>query len=231
MQRNDAGRTNTEAPGVAVAVAPRGRTPRRAAAWLHGRLMRSLLTAVALAAVASAAIFTTHATFTDQVTMAQVSVTGGTLDLKANGGDGPNQAWSGTLSAAVTNMAPGDVQSGTVLIANSGTIPFTLKASTTGTDASGCFGYWFRETAATGATKDSAFPTNVTNFGTNSTSDVVTAPFSTAVAAQPLYDVSATDAIWETDDSKTFTLTVRMKSSCTTNGATGALNFTLNATQ
>lgn len=193
--------------------------------------MRSLLTAVALGAVASAAIFTTHATFTDQVTMGQVQVTGGTLDLKANGGDGPNQAWTGTLSAAVTNMAPGDTQLGTVQVTNSGNLPFTLRTSTTGTDPSGCFGYWFRETAATGATKGATFPTSITNLGTSATTDAATAPFATAVTNQPLYDVSATDLVWETDDVKTFTLTVRMKTTCTTNGAAGSLNLSLNATQ
>lgn len=203
----------------------------RVATWLHARLLRALLTAVALGSVASAAVLTTHATFTDQVTMAQVQVTGGTLDLKANGGDGPNQAWTGTLSAAVTNMAPGDTQSGTVQVSNSGNLPFTLRATATGTDTSSCFGYWFRETAATGATKNATFPTNVTNFGTNFTADGTTAPFATTVSNQPLYDVSASDLIWETDDIKTFTLTVRMKTACTTNGATGALNFAFDATQ
>lgn len=196
-------------------------------------VVRGMLTAVTLAAVASAAIFTTNATFTDQVTMAQVTVTGGTLDLKANGGDGPNQAWSGTLSAAVTNMAPGDVQSGTVSIANNGTLPFTINASTTGTDASGCFGYWFRETAATaGATKNTVFPTNITGFGTNSSADGTVAAMATSVTNQPLVDVTTgTDLVWETDDVKTYTLTVRMKTSCTTNGATGSLSFAFNATQ
>ncbi|MBC7462557.1 MAG: hypothetical protein H7287_14470 [Thermoleophilia bacterium] len=210
---------------------PAATQTRRTAAWLQGYLVRSLLTATALGAVASAAIFTTHATFTDQTTMAQVQVIGGTLDLKANGGDGPNQAWAGTLSAVVSNMAPGDTQQGAMQVTNSGNLPFTLRATSTGTDAGGCFGYWLRETAATGATKDASFPTNVASFGTNATTDGATAPFAATVTNQPIYDVSATDLIWETDDVKTFTLTVRMKSSCTTNGANGALSFALDATQ
>ena len=187
-----------------------------------------MLSALALAAVGSAAVFTTQATFTDQVTMAQVSVTGGTLDLQANSGNGPNQAWTGSVT--ITNMAPGQEQSATVDIKNNGTLPFTMTVSKTGTDASGCFSYFFRETAATGATKAASWPVLVPAMGTAAGADGTTAAMATAVTNQALADNGA-DVIWETDDVKTFTLTVRMRTSCTTNGAAGTMNFTLNATQ
>lgn len=174
---------------------------------------------------------TTHATFSDQVTMAQVSVTGGTLDLQANSGNGPSQAWTGTIAAAVTGMAPGDEASGTVAIRNNGSLPFSLKASSTGTDASGCFGWFLRETSATGATKAASWPVVVAGMGTATGSDAASAPFATAVTNVQLNDNTAADAVWETDDVKTFTLTVRMKTSCTTNAATGGLNLVLDAIQ
>src|SRR4051794_21909757 len=105
-----------------------------------GRITLSLLTVGALASVGE---MTTHATFTDQVTMAQVSVQGGSLDLQANSGDGPNQAWTGSLSATVTNIKPGDENSGVVQIKNNGTLPFTLKVSTTGGDTNSCYVSYF----------------------------------------------------------------------------------------
>ncbi len=190
--------------------------------------MRGFLSALALAAVGSAAVFTTQATFTDQVTMAQVSVAGGTLDLTANGGDGPNQAWS--VSMSTTNMVPGEEQSGTVQISNNGTLPFTINVTATGTDASGCFSYYFRETAASGATAASSWPVNLTGMGTAVGGDGTTAAMATSVTSLALPDDGG-DLIWETDDLKTYTLTVRMRSACATNGAAGTQSFTFDATQ
>lgn len=196
------------------------------------RFGKILLSAIAVSAVGGLGVLTTGATFTDQVTMAQVSVTGGSLDLKANGGDGPNQAWTGSLAAAVTGMKPGDEQSGTVSISNAGNLPFTITSSTTGTDASGCYGFYFRETAVTAGTGNTVFPNNVTGMGTAIGADGTVAPLATSVATSTLLDVTAgTDAIWEAGDAKTYTLTVRMKSTCTTNAAPGTLNVSLNATQ
>jgi hypothetical protein len=185
------------------------------------RAGRSLLTLAVVGAVGAAGVFTTQATFTDQVTMASISVTGGTLDLKANTGDGPNQAWTGTISAAVTNLKPGDVSTGTVVIKNNGTLPFTLTASTTGTDASGCYGYYFHETSVAH---------DIASMGTGSGSDAVTAPLATSVTGSSLFD-GATATTWAVNDSQTYTMEVRMKTSCTTNGAAGTLAVTLNATQ
>jgi hypothetical protein len=202
----------------------------KAKVLLTTKLGRVLLSALAVGAVASVGVMTTGATFTDQVTMAQVTVTGGSLDLKANGGDGPNQAWSGTLSAAVTNIKPGDESSGTVAISNAGTLPFTATITQTGADASSCYVSYFRETAATGGTKAATFPVNFTGMGTAVGSDAAGAAIATGVTNVTLPDNGA-DLIWETDDVKTYTLTVRMKSTCATNAAAGTLNYTINATQ
>lgn len=174
-------------------------------------------------------MFTTQATFTDQVTMAQVTVQGGTLDLQANAGDGPSQAWS--VSMAVTNMVPGQEQSGTVAISNNGTVPFTITATKVGTDASSCFAYYFRETSATGATKAASWPVNVAGMGSAAGADATTAAMATTVSNVTLDDATGADTVWETDDVKTFTLTVRMRTSCATNGAAGSMDFTFNATQ
>lgn len=192
--------------------------------------VRALLSLGALAAVGSLAVLTTQATFADQVSMAQVSVTGGTLDLTANGGNGPGATWTGTISAAVTNMAPGDEASGTMVLRNNGTLPLSATVSKTGGDPAGCFSYWLRETSATGATKAASWPVNLAGMGTAAGSDGTTAAFAPAVSSVSLPDVGA-DAIWETDDAKTYTLTVRMRTACTTNGAAGTLDFTFNAIQ
>lgn len=201
--------------------------PRRS---LKRGLGKATLSALALGAVATAGVLTTSATFTDEVTMAQVSVAGGTLDLTANDGNGPGQAWSGTLSAAVTNMQPGDERSGTVVLKNVGTLPFSMTVSKVGGDTSTCFGYYFRETAATGATKAASHPVNISAMGTATGGDATTAPFATPVTNQALADAGA-DTTWETDDIKTYTLTVRMKSACNVNGASGTLDFDFDATQ
>ncbi len=160
--------------------------------------------------------------------MAQVSVTGGTLDLTANGGNGPNQAWN--VSMALTNMYPGEERSGTVTIDNAGTLPFTITVSKTGTDGNSCFGYYFRETSSTGATRNVAPPVNVPGMGTALGADGTVASMVGAVTNQSLADNGA-DVIWEDDDTKTYTRTVRMRTSCTQNGATGTMDFTFNATQ
>lgn len=192
---------------------------------------RSVLSLAAIGAVGSIGMFATQAGFTDQVTMAQISVMGGTLDLTANGGNGPTQAWTGQVAAAITNMAPGDEKTGTVVIKNNGTLPFTLTASGAGTDASGCFSYYFRQTAkVAGATGDSSG--NLANFGTAAGDDSTTVPFATSVTPSVMGDVAAgSDNTWETDDEKTYTVTVRMKTACATNGAAGTLNLSFNATQ
>lgn len=194
------------------------------------RIGRALLSCITIGAIAGSGVLVTGATFTDQVTMAQVTVTGGSLDLKANGGDGPNQAWTGTLSAAVTNIKPGDESSGTVQISNAGTLPFTASLTTTGTDAGSCYVSYFRETGATGATKAASWPVNFTGLGTAVGSDAAGAAITAGVTSLALPDNGA-DLIWETDDVKTYTLTVRMKSTCATNAAAGTLNYTINATQ
>lgn len=182
---------------------------------------KSVFTLVTLAAVGSIGIFATNAALSDEVTMATIEVTGGTLDLTANGGDGTGEAWSGTLSAAITGMAPGKSQSGTVLIKNNGTLPFTLVGSTTGTDASGCFAYWFRPTGGT--------PAGVAGMGTADT-DGGTAAFATAVTnAVVPYD--ATDNEWQSTEELGYTMTVRMKSTCTASGANGTLDLTFDAAQ
>lgn len=196
------------------------------------RAGKSLLTLTALGAIASVGVLGTQAAFTDQVTMAQISVTGGALDMKANNGDGPNQAWAGSLAVALTGLKPGDEQSGTVVVKHGAgsTVPFRLTTTTTGADASGCYNFYFRETAAVGATKSATFPVNFTGMGTAVGSDASTAPFATGITGMQLPDNGA-DLDFETDDEKTYTLTVRMKTACTTNGAAGTLNFTFNATQ
>ena len=51
----------------------------------RSRKAQVLLTAGALAAIGAVGVFTTQATFTDQVTMASITVTGGTLDLNEVG--------------------------------------------------------------------------------------------------------------------------------------------------
>ena len=191
---------------------------------------RILLSAIAVGAVGGLGVMTTGATFTDQVTMAQVTVAGGTLDLKANSGDGPSQAWTGTLSAAVTNLKPGDESSGNVVIANSGTLPFTASITTTGTDASSCYVSYFREASAVGATKAASWPVNLAGLGTAVGADGTGAAITSGVTNLSLPD-NGVDLIWETDDVKTYTLTVRMKTACTTQSAAGTINYTINATQ
>lgn len=181
---------------------------------------RGLLSAVALGAVGSAAVFTTQATFTDSVSMAQVSVTGGTLDVTANSGNGPNQAWN--VSMVTTGMAPGQENTGTVAIRNNGDLPFTITVSKTGADASNCFSYYFRET--------SPLAVNFTGMGTAVGSDVTTAPMATTITNFALPD-SGADVIWEAGDVKTYSLTTRMNAACTTNAANATMNYTFNATQ
>lgn len=192
---------------------------------------RALMTLATVAAVSTVGVFATQATLTDQVTMAQISVTSGTLDLTANGGNGPNQAWVGSVSAAITGALPGQEFSGTVNLKNNGTVPFTTTVSTTGVDASSCFSYFFRETSVvTGATKAASWPVLLTGMGTAAGADGTTAALTGNVTNLSLPDNGA-NLIWETDDEKQFTVTVRVKTSCATNAANGTINFTFNATQ
>lgn len=200
--------------------------------WLRNtKAGKSLLTLSTVVAVASVGVLGTSAAFSDQVTMAQIDVTGGSLDLEANNGNGPNQAWVGALSANITGMAPGDTASGTVNIENAGDLPFTLTVDTAGADASTCFSYYFRETSVVAGTGSAGpFPLNFTGMGTATTPDASTAAFATAITARQLPD-SGADLNWETDDEKQYTLTVRMLTSCTANAANGTLDFTFDADQ
>ena len=200
--------------------------------WLQDSLAgRGLLSLTAIGALASAGALATHATLTDQVTMAQISATGGTLDMVANNDtDDSATAWSGSLSVALTGLKPGDERSGTVEIDNAGDLPYTLTASTTGANASGCFSYYFRETSVTGGTGAGSEPVNFAGMGTAAGADSTTAAFATPVTNRQLPD-SGADTVWEADDKKVYTLTVRMNQSCATNAATGTLDFTFDATQ
>ena len=203
---------------------------------LFGRVRNTVfgkgaLSLLALAAIGSIGVLATQATFTDQVTMAQISVTGGSLDMEANAdADDTATAWTGALSVALTGLQPGDENSGTVEIDNTGDLPFTLTVTSTGVDASSCFSYYFRETAVTGGAGAGAFPVNFTGMGTAAGADGTTAAFATGITSEQLPDNGA-DNNWETDDKKVYTLTVRMKSSCATNAASGTLDFTFDATQ
>ena len=227
---------------------------RRMVGWLFGSWAgRTLLSILALSVMTFTGLAVTGAILTDQATMATVTTAGGTLDIVANGDtDDTAVAWNGagaTITTDVSNMKPGDTAWGDVTIANTGTLPLTMTVTQTGSDthaddpAQHCFAYYFRQIAApTGATRDAAFPVNITDMGTDETTDAGTRLFETGVAAGTMYDVTATDAVWETDDSKTYRLHVRMLSGCTQGGdsgastdtptgATGTLDFTFNAVQ
>lgn len=204
----------------------------RAIGWLQQSLAgKSVLSLIAISAVAGTGTLATRATLTDQVTMAQISSTGGTLDMVANNDtDDSGTVWSGSLAVALTALKPGDENSGTVEIDNVGDLPYTLTVSTSGADASSCFSYYFRETSVTGGTGAVSHPVNFAGMGSATGADGTTAGFATAVTNRQLPD-SGGDDVWESDDKKVYTLTVRMKQSCTTNAATGTLDFTFDATQ
>jgi hypothetical protein len=203
---------------------------------LIGRLQsslsgRALLSLAAIGAVASVGALATRSTFTDRVTMAQISVAGGALDIVANDDtDDSATGWSGSVSMALTGLKPGDENSGTVAIDNAGDLPLSLTVSTAGTDAAACFGYFLRETAVTAGTGAASHPVTFAGMGTASGSDATTAAFATSVTARQLPDDGADDT-WEADDTKTYTITVRMNQSCNTNAAAGTLDFTFDATQ
>jgi len=195
-------------------------------------------------AASSMGTLSTEALFTDQVAMAQVSVTGGTLDIQANGANGSAVAYNGTgatITTNVSNMKPGDTAWGEVTISNAGSLPATIKVTSSGSDthpsyATHCFSYFFRQTSATGATKDATFPVTLASMGSAETPDTSTVLFETSVAGRDIYDVDGSDLVWETDDTKTFRLTVRMRSECeqggnATSASAGTLNFTFNAVQ
>lgn len=200
--------------------------------WLRESLAgKSLLSLAAIGAITGTGSLATRATLTDQVTMAQISAAGGTLDMVANNDtDDSGTAWTGSLAVALTGLTPGDENSGTVEIDNTGDLPYTLTATTSGTDAGSCFSFYFRETSVTGGTGSVSHPVNFTGMGTAAGADGTTVAFATGVTNRQLPDNTA-DNTWEADDKKVYTLTVRMKSSCTTNAATGTLDFTFDATQ
>jgi hypothetical protein len=204
----------------------------RAIGWLqHSLAGKSLLSLIAIGAVAGTGELATRATLADQVTMAQISAAGGTLDVVANNDtDDSGTVWSGSLSVALTGLKPGDENSGTVEIDNAGDLPYTLTVSTSGADASSCFSYYFRETSVTGGTGSASQPVGFAGMGSATGSDGTTAAFATAVTNRQLPD-NGVDNVWEADDKKVYTLTVRMNQSCTTNAATGTLDFTFNAAQ
>lgn len=195
------------------------------------RAGKGLLTVMALAAVGSAGVLGTNAAFNDNVTMAQITVTGGSLDLVANADTGDSAvAWNGTITADVSNMAPGDVGTGTVRLDNVGSLPYTLTVTTDGGgDVTNCFGVWFRETGVFAGTGAGAHPVNFAGLGTGA-GDLTTAALTGDVSDIDLPDAGA-DLEWETDDAKDYTLTILMKSDCITNSATGTLDVSFDATQ
>lgn len=211
---------------------------------------RIVLTLVSLLAISALASLTTGALLSDRVTMATVTTQGGTLDITVNGdSDDTAVAYGGsgaTITTDVSNMAPGDTAWGELTIDNTGTLPLAMTVSSTGSDThpnqgtGHCFSFYFREVAATGVTGNGASlasPLNLTGMGTAESPDSSTALFETAVSGRQLSDVAASsDVEWETDDTKTYRLTVRMRTECTQGGegtaaATGTLNFTFNANQ
>lgn len=194
------------------------------------RAGRGLLTVAALAAVGSAGVLGTNAAFNDNVTMAQITVTGGSLDMVANTDTDDSVAWGSTITTDVSNMAPGDIGTGTLLLDNVGSLPYKLKVTTNGGgDVTNCFGVWFRETSVATGTGASAHPVNFAGLGTGA-ADGTVAALTGDVTGVDLPDDGA-DLIWDTDDSKNYTLTILMKSTCATNGATGTLDVSLDATQ
>ncbi len=222
------------------------------AALFSGRLLASLVT---LALLVSIGAYATSALLTDQVTMAAISTTGGTLDIKVDSSttvdqDGPNANW-GTFTAALTNMKPGDTRFADITLHNPGTLPATVTASTTGADTHAddalnhCFAFYFRERSAVPADVQSVG--DGTNFGTAETNAGVV-NFETAITAAngDLFDDGAarTDDVWEVNDTRNYRLTVRMLDGCrqgsgniggttfaSPTAATGTLTFTFDATQ
>lgn len=216
----------------------------------HPVVVRSALTLLVLGIVTSMMSVVTGATLTDRTTMATITTVGGTLDILVNGeADDTAVAYGGTgatITTDVSNMAPGDTAWGEVAIDNAGTLPLTLTVSSIGSDThpdqtSGhCFSFYFREVGSTGATGNGATlaaPYEFTAMGTDESPDSSTVLFETAVTGRPLPDVGASsDDIWETDDVKTYRLTVRMRTECTQGGegtaaATGSLDFRFEANQ
>lgn len=229
----------TELHAVAQRTRPRGAVARRV-----------LLTLAVLSLITSLMSTVTGAVLTDRTTMATITTTGGTLDIVANGDASDTAvAYGGsgaTITTDVSEMAPGDTAWGELTIDNAGTLPLTMTVSSTGSDThpdqavGHCFSYYFREVGSTGATGNGASvasPLNFTAMGTDTSPDSSTVLFETAVTARQLPDVAASsDDVWETDDTKTYRLTVRMRTECTqggegTAGAGGTLSFTFDASQ
>lgn len=216
----------------------------RLAAWLTGGVAgRAFLSLIAVSVMMALATGVTGAVLSDEVRMASVTTTGGTLDIVINGDtDDTDVAFGGsgaTITTDVSNMAPGDTAWGELAIANAGTLPLSITVNSSGLDshpdqASGhCFSYFFREVGATGGTSNGATlatPTLLSSMGTAESPDADTALFETPVTRQ-LTDVAAsTDNVWETDDVKTYRLTVRMRTECVQGGDTGAGSTGANAT-
>ena len=207
---------------------PTGFMMSRARALRASSLGKGVLTLGAVAALASGALLATGAAFNDQVTMAQITVTGGSVDVVANTDADDAVAWAGTFD--VSNMQPGQVETADVDIDNVGTLPFTIKVSANGADTNGCFALYFRETAVlTGTGAPGPWPVNLTSMGT-ATTDVGVVLFTTDPTNIDLPDNGA-DLNWEIDDSKSYQLSMRMKDGCVTNGATGTLDVTIDAVQ
>lgn len=219
---------------------PTNKLTHRLHKWLLGSVAgRGAMSLVALGAVCTVGLVGTQALLTDQVTMAQVEVEGGTLDITANGSDGPNAGFT-AFSGALDNMKPGDERFADVSVKNNGTLDGLLSVTVDGEEVApdntgtGCFSYFFRETGGDGATKNVA-PYPVDGMGTAAGADGTTNLFETDIAAEPLTDVdSSTDNTWEAGETKTYRLTVRMRSECDQGqggdaAATGTLDFTFDA--
>lgn len=233
---------------------PSEHTPRRRKpfGFLFGRVFLTLLTLALLAGIGALA---TSAMLTDQVTMAPINATGGTLDIKVNSSttanqDGPNANW-GTFSASLTGMKPGETRWADVTLHNPGSLPARVTASTVGSDthlddpANDCFGYYFRERDTLGMDVQSIG--NGTDWGTSEANTGVI-PFDTDIpaASGKLFVDGALrlNDVWAVAESNVYRLTVRMYDGCrqgsgniggTTfaapTGATGTLTFTFDAAQ
>lgn len=199
----------------------------RASALRASGAGKALLTLGAVVALASGGLVATGAAFNDQVTMAQIGVTGGSIDVVANADVDDSVAWSGTFD--VSNMQPGQVETAQVDVDNAGTLPFTIKASADGADLNGCFALFLRETAVLTGTGAAAWPVTLTGMGT-ATTDAGVVLFSSDPTNVDLPDNGA-DLTWEIDDSKRYQLSIRMKDGCVTNGATGTLDVTFDVVQ
>lgn len=109
------------------------KTPDRRRRWNRDRI-RLLLAACSVLGVGAVG---TLAAWTDSSTASTGSFTTGTIDLKvgtttANAVD--NNPASFTTSLALSNMAPGATTSSTLVVVNSGSLPFTYTVTGTATN-------------------------------------------------------------------------------------------------